>query len=241
MSNSGTRAGATLVQVGDPTLDRLIAATGPAGSSNTALAAAVTGLAAAPPGSATVLLVEGISDQAALAALAARQGRDLRHEGVFVVPMGGATNIAAFASLLGPRGLGARLAGLCDEGEEPDFRRGLAHAGLAPGPGRAGLERLGFYVCVADLEDEMIRALGAAAVEQLIAAEGELTRFRTFTRQPAHRGRPAEQQLHRFMGTKSGRKARYGRVLAAALPAARIPRPLRLVLAHPATTPDSTG
>ena len=112
----------------DQTLARLISVTGPAGSSNAALAAAMAGMKDKPPGSCTAILVEGISDQAALEALAARQRRDLRREGVFVVPMGGATNIGAFAGLFGPRGLGVRLAGLCDEAEEPDFRRGLAHA-----------------------------------------------------------------------------------------------------------------
>jgi hypothetical protein len=41
-----------------------------------------------------VVLVEGISDQAALLALANRQGRDLESEGVSIVPIGGATNIS---------------------------------------------------------------------------------------------------------------------------------------------------
>ena len=78
----------------------------------------------------------------------------------------------------------------------------------------------------------MIRSLGAEAVERFIAAEGELTRLRTFCLQPVQRGRAPEQQLRRFMGTKSGRKARYGRVLAAALDLARVPHPLDGVLAH---------
>jgi hypothetical protein len=214
------------------TLARLIAVTGPAGSSNTALASAVPSVRNAGPGSCAVILVEGISDQAALEELAARRGRNLRGEGVFVVPMGGATNIGSFLDVFGPRGLSARLAGLCDEAEERDFRHGLKRAGLCPGPARHDLERLGFYVCVADLEDEMIRSLGAAAVEQLIAARGELASFRTFCRQPAQRSRTLEQQLRRFMGTRSGRKARYGRVLASAADPTGVPRPLDRVLAH---------
>jgi hypothetical protein len=214
------------------TLARLIAVTGPAGSSNAALASAVRSVRDAAPGSCAVILVEGISDQAALEALAARQSRDLRGEGIFVVPMGGATNIGSFLDLFGPQGLGARLAGLCDEAEEPYFRRALARAGLDPGLARDDLERLGFYVCVADLEDEMIRILGAEAVEQLIAAQGELAGFGRFCQQPAQRGRPREQQLRRFLGIRSGRKARYGRVLASALDLTRVPRPLDRVLAH---------
>ena len=178
------------------------------------------------------MLVEGASDQAALATLAARRGRELSGEGVVVVPMGGATNIGHFLEVFGPRGFGVRLAGLCDEGEEPAFRRGLERAGLAPGPGRSGLERLGFFVCVTDLEDELIRALGVAATEQLIQEQGELGSFRTFAKQPAQRARPREQQLRRFLGTRSGRKIRYGHVLAAALDLTRVPRPLAGVLAH---------
>ena len=171
-----------------------------------------------------------MSDQAALETLAARRGRDLRDEGVFIVPMGGATNIGHFLGLFGPRGFGVRLAGLCDEGEERDFRRSLEQAGLGSGLDRAGLARLGFFVCVADLEDELIRSLGVGRVEQLIEAQGELGPFRTFTRQPAQRNRTREQQLRRFMGTRSGRKIHYGHVLAAALELTRLPGPLDGVL-----------
>ena len=216
----------------DEALSRLVAVTGPAGSSNGALAAAVASVRNTPAGSCAVILVEGVSDQSAIEALAARQGRNLGQEGVFVVPMGGATNVGSFLDLFGPRGLRARLAGLCDEGEEHVFRHGLARAGLHPGPDRRDLERLGFYVCVADLEDEMIRSLGAASVERLVADQGELASFRTFCRQPAQRDRTREQQLRRFMGTRSGRKAHYGRVLASALDLTQVPRPLDLVLAQ---------
>jgi hypothetical protein len=218
--------------VDDESLARLVAVTGPAGSNNVALAAAVASVRLVPAGSCAVVLVEGVSDQSAIQALAARRGRDLGQEGVFVVPMGGATNIGSFLDLFGPRGLRARLAGLCDEGEEHVFRHGLARAGLRPGPARDDLEHLGFYVCVADLEDEMIRSLGTASVERLIAAQGELGSFRTFCRQPAQRNRTREQQLRRFMGTRSGRKAHYGRVLADALDLTRVPRPLDRVLAQ---------
>ena len=183
-------------------------------------------------GAAAVVLVEGLSDQAALATLAGRRGRDLSGEGVFVLPMGGATNIGHFLEVFGPRGHGVRLAGLCDEGEEPAFRRGLERAGLAPGPGRAAWNGCGFFVCVTDLEDELIRSLGAAAIEQLIQQQGDLGPFRTFAKQPAQRARPREQQLHRFLGTRSGRKIHYGHVLAGALDLTRVPRPLAGVLAH---------
>ena len=58
----------------------------------------------------TVVLVEGISDQLALEALAARRGRNLEAEGISIVPMGGATNIGSFLDLFGPQGFeGARI------------------------------------------------------------------------------------------------------------------------------------
>jgi hypothetical protein len=180
----------------------------------------------------TVVLVEGTSDQVALQTLAARRGRDLAAEAVAVVPMGGARNIRRFLELFGPRGADLRLAGLCDAGEEGDVRRGLEWAGLGANLGRADMEALGFYVCVADLEDELIRCLGAAAVELVVAAQGELGSFRTFQRQPAWRGRSSQDQLRRFIGTHSGRKVRYARLLVDALELTNVPRPLDRVLAH---------
>jgi hypothetical protein len=178
----------------------------------------------------TVVLVEGVSDQVALEAVAARRGRDLAAERVAVVPMGGARNIRHFLERFGPRGLDLRLAGLCDAGEEGDFRRGLEWAGLGSDLGRAEMEALGFYVCVADLEDELIRCLGTAAVEQVLEAQGELGSFRTFQRQPAWRARPSQEQLRRFIGTHSGRKIRYARLLVDALELTSVPRPLDRVV-----------
>lgn len=180
----------------------------------------------------TVVLVEGLSDQRAVEALAARTGRDLPAEGVAVVAMGGATNIAHFLDLFGPAGADLRLAGLCDAREERGFRRGLHRAGLGPGPTRLDLERLGFFVCDADLEDELIRALGPAAVEQVIAEQGELASLRRLQRQPAQRERPHQQQLRRFLGTRSGRKIHYARLLVDAMDLARIPAPLERLLAY---------
>jgi len=74
--------------VDDESLSRLVAVTGPAGSSNGALAAAVASVRNAAAGSYAVILVEGISDQFAIEALAARRGRNLGQERAFVVPMG---------------------------------------------------------------------------------------------------------------------------------------------------------
>jgi OLD-like protein len=179
-----------------------------------------------------VVLVEGVSDQRALEALAARRGPNLDAEGISIVPMGGAQAIGSFLDLFGPEGLDVRLAGLCDAAEEGDFRRGLERAGLGSDLTRADSEQLGFYVCVADLEDELIRSLGAAAVEQIIDAQGDLGSFRTLQKQPAWRGRTTQEQLRRFMGSGGSRKIRYARLLVDALDLTQVPRPLDRVLAH---------
>jgi hypothetical protein len=178
----------------------------------------------------TVVLVEGTSDRAALEALARRHGRNLDGEGVDVVAIGGAQAIGRVLEELAAQRV--RLAGLCDAGEEESFRRGLERAGLGSGLSRAEMESLGFYVCVADLEDELIRSLGAKTVEQVVAAQGDLGSFRTLQKQPEWRGRPTEEQLRRFMGSGSRRKLRYASLLVDALDLTRVPRPLEGVLAH---------
>jgi hypothetical protein len=203
-----------------------------AGGSEARLGAAAAAALAPGVDPHTVVLVEGISDQVAVQALAARRGRDLAAEAIAVVAMGGASNLRRFLELFGPRGVDARLAGLCDAGAEADFRRGLEWAGLGADLGRADMEALGFYVCVADLEDELLRCLGAARVEQVVQAQGELGAFRTFQQEPAWRGRGRQAQLRRFIGTHRGRKIRYARLLVEALDLTRVPRPLDRVLAH---------
>lgn len=194
-------------------------------------AAATVARELAEQGLSTVILVEGVSDRSAVEALAARRERDLAGEGVCVLPMGGAMGVGRFLRLFGGQGLAVNVRGLCDEAEEGWFRRGLEQAGAGAGLTRSAMEALGFHVCVADLEDELIRALGTAGVEHVLDVERDLARFRVFQHQPAQRGRALERQLRRFMGTTSGRKARYARALVRALDPQRVPRPLEQLLA----------
>jgi hypothetical protein len=179
-----------------------------------------------------VVLVEGVSDRRALEALARRRGIDLQGAGISVVAMGGSKNIRRFLDAFGPAGQDVRLAGLCDEAEEPDFRRALERAGLGSDLSREEMERLGFFVCVADLEDELIRALGPEAVLQVIEGQGELAMFRTFRKQPEWRDRPAVEQLRRFLSVGSGRKIRLAPSLVEHLDLGHVPRPLDGVLAY---------
>ena len=56
--------------------------------------------------------------------------------------------------------------------------------------------------------------------------------FRRFQEQPAQRGRELQAQLRRFLGTRAGRKVRYGALLVNALDLDRVPAALDLALAH---------
>jgi hypothetical protein len=175
------------------------------------------------------VLVEGISDQRALTTLAMRRGRDLEAEGVSVVPIGGAHAIGPYLERFGPRGLDLKVAGLCDIGEESAFRSALERVGMGTDLTRDDMEDLGFYVCVTDLEDELVRALGSAVVQRVVEAQGELGSFRTFQKQSAKRELSLEEQLWRFMWN---RKIRYAPLLVDALDLSRVPRPLDGVLAR---------
>ncbi len=132
-----------------------------------------------------VVLVEGISDQIALETAAVGRGRDLEAERVVIVPIGGAHAIGRFLTRLGPLGTRVRLAGLCDLREEEIFRRGLVATHVGSPRTRTDMEHLGFYVCVNDLEDELIRAVGTAGVEALFDSQGDLGSFRSLQSQPA--------------------------------------------------------
>jgi hypothetical protein len=165
------------------------------------------------------MLVEGTSDRRAIETLARRRGRDLEAEGVAVVPMGGYGNLPRVLE----RYRDVPLAGLYDVGEERHFLRAL-HC-----KNRGELERAGFYACTRDLEDELTRAVGPDDVLRVLAEQGELRAFRTYQKQPAHRARPLEEQLHGFMWN---RKQRYAVLLVEALDLERVPRPLERVLAR---------
>lgn len=183
-----------------------------------------------------VVLVEGLSDRSALEVLARRRGRHLVDERVQIVAMSGATNIGHYLERYGPPGLGVTVAGLYDLAEERFFRQALERVGLGAELSRAGLEALGFFMCSKDLEDELIRAVGAQEVQGIVEAEGELTSFRRLQRQPAQRDRSLHDQLRRLMGGRSGNKYRYARLMVEAVDLDRVPRPLDAVLDYVASS-----
>ena len=184
-----------------------------------------------------VVLVEGISDQIALDAIAARRGRDLGAEGVVIVPVGGAHAITRYLIRFGPQGEGLAVTGLCDAGEEDVVRRALTRTGFGHPQNRAEMEDLGFFVCVRDLEDELIRASGRQSIETLLEAQGDLPAFQTLQQQPEWRQRGFDAQFHRWLRAGARRSLRYARLLVDSLDSAQIPRPLEALMT---TTTDLT-
>ncbi|MCD2441042.1 ATP-dependent endonuclease [Agromyces sp. SYSU K20354] len=178
---------------------------------------------------ATVILVEGESDRLAVETLAARLGVDLAAGRASVVSMGGVNNLRSHLAALALEPVRPRAVGLFDLPEAAHVRRAVEEAGLGPADG--DLESLGFFACDPDLEGELIRALGSARVEELLAQHGELARFRGFQQQPAWRAESTEAQLRRFMGTHAGRKARFAPIFVDSLESRRIPAPMASLLA----------
>jgi hypothetical protein len=180
----------------------------------------------------TIVLVEGVTDELALMLAARRLGRDLDAEGVSVVPINGAHAISRFLRQLAAQAPGAKLAGLYDEGEEEVIRAALERAGHGPLVGRSQLEGVGFFACTADLEDELIRAVSETDLSRLIELEGDAQPWRKFRNQQAWRGRPVDEQFHRFIRSVSERNTRYVRAIVETIDPSRLPRPVRLLLAY---------
>lgn len=173
------------------------------------LDATARALARIDEGVTTVVLVEGHSDELAVEAAAALRGLDLG--GTVVLPMGGAHAVGGFARRLGH----LRLVGLCDAREAAVFRRALDS----------------FFVCVEDLEDELLRAVGLEGAEALFEERGELAALRSLQRQAAWHGVDASLQVRRFLGNRS-RKLRYaGPLVEAAGARDALPAPLEDLLA----------
>jgi hypothetical protein len=84
---------------------------------------------------------------------------------------------------------------------------------------------------VEDLEDELIRAVGAARVEVIFDSQGDLGSFRSLQNQPAWRGQKVEAQMRRFLGSGARRKLRYARLLTGSVDLDRTPHPLDAALA----------
>jgi len=144
-----------------------------------------------------VVLVEGYSDRVALLHLATRLRRDLDAEGATVIAMDGGSGLGTYLRLFGSKGLTLSVLGMCDEDKESKWIVELQKAGYAV-TDRASMQTAGFVVCVKDLEHELVKALGLAAAQAVIANEGEAAAFSALQKQPAHSAAPLDEQLRRF-------------------------------------------
>jgi len=173
----------------------------------------------------TLVLVEGDSDAGAVRALADLLGCDLDLHHIQIWSANGVTNFPRLLTEFVRTHQGATFCGMYDLADERHVRRALAQASV-PIDAHEPLDSFGFFACVADLEDELIRALGVDAVERVLEAQSELISFRRFQAMPQHRSTPVHQQLRRFLGTRATRKIRSAQSLVEAIDPARLPRPL---------------
>lgn len=174
-----------------------------------------------------VVLLEGVSDIAALTAVAATRGIALDH--VQLVDLGGVTNVRRELNELHRGSVDLEILGLCDAPEVHFVEQALNEVGCSVRDA-SDLSSYGFFICRADLEEELIRALGTdhavAVVEQL----GLTPKLATLRQQPAWLDRSLAEQLHRFCGVASGRKELLAGALAGSLSPQDVPEPLQALL-----------
>lgn len=179
-------------------------------------------------GPGAVVLLEGESDVAAVRTAAETTGTDL--SAVRLVDMGGITNVGAHLRALDVSGRAdLPVLGMCDAGETRFVVGALERSGHRLGDAE-DLSRAGFFVCVSDLEDELLRAVGTERAMAALERHGLADRVAALRQQPAWRGRPLHDQLHRFAGVASRRKALFATAMTAELAPEELPDPLRLLL-----------
>src|SRR4029450_13183194 len=179
----------------------------------------------------TLVLGAGESDAGAVRALAELIGCDLASHHIEILSTGGVTNFSQVLADFVRSHPASEFCGMYDVADEWHVRRALAAAGIPIDP-HESLESVGFFACVADLEEELIRAVGVETIERLLDAQAELTSFRRFQAMPQHRHAPAHHQLHRFLGRRATRRVRSARRLVEVLDPARLPRPFAQLAAR---------
>lgn len=175
----------------------------------------------------TVCLLEGVSDVAAVRAL--MEGAGIDPSPIELISLGGATNLGRTLKEVRLLRGDVDVVGLVDEAEAHVAVRALGEDGL-PVQDASDLPVYGFFVCSVDLEDELIRGLGAERAREVLTEAGLGGKLEAMQRQDAWVGRPLDEQLHRFCGAASGRKERAAGILAGALAADELPEPLAMLL-----------
>lgn len=154
-----------------------------------------------------IVLLEGVSDVAAVRAIMHRN--DIGGDHVELRNLQGVTNVGRVL---------------------PEIRQLQPDADVLPVSDASDLPAYGFFVCEADLEDELIRALGTSRAVEAIQSAGLGGKLEALQIQPAWADRPLAEQLHRFCGVASGRKEQVAGVLAAELSRDELPEPLSMLL-----------
>ncbi|WP_374929567.1 hypothetical protein [Kytococcus sedentarius] len=175
----------------------------------------------------TIVLLEGVSDVAAVRALMATAGIDPAP--VELVSTDGVTNMGRVLKEVRLLRGDVDVVGLCDQAESDVVVRALQQDGL-PVQDASDLPVYGFFVCEPDLEGELIRAHGAQRAREVLVEAGLGGKLEALQRQDAWVGRPLEEQLHRFCGVASGRKERAAGILAGALGADEVPEQMAMLL-----------
>lgn len=104
-----------------------------------------------------IIAVEGLSDRIVLERVADLTGRNLDRLGISVLELGGAGDMGVIEKLFGTTGFDVPMSRLVDEDAELEVANQL---GLVPDD----LSEHSIWVSRRDLEDEYVKALGAAAV-----------------------------------------------------------------------------
>lgn len=174
-----------------------------------------------------IVLLEGASDVAAVRALMSTCGID--PSPVELVSLGGVTNVGRMLKEVRQVRGDVDVVGLCDAAETRFVEQALNDDGL-PVADATDLPMYGFFVCEQDLEDELIRALGADRALDALVGAGLGGKFDNLRAQAPWADRPLDEQLHRFCGAASGRKELAAGILAGALAEDEIPEPMSMLL-----------
>lgn len=174
-----------------------------------------------------VVLLEGASDVAAVRAVMATCGVDPAP--VELVALQGVTNVGRVLKEIRQLRGDVDVVGMCDAAETRFVQRALVDDGL-PVSDASDLPVYGFFVCEADLEDELIRALGPNRARDALVGAGLGSKLEALQLQAAWADRPLAEQIHRFCGVASGRKELAAGILAAALAEDEIPEPMAMLL-----------
>lgn len=174
-----------------------------------------------------IMFVEGPSDRLAILSLAKKNNLSLDSLGVSVIALNGAGILAWFLKLFGPAGFQLPVCGICDLDHASQWSKVLENSGLGKNLSRSDMEKIGFFVCDRDMEDELVRALGDAVVLQAIDENGDIKDWNLFCQQSNNKVLAQPAQIRAFLAAK--RKVLYAPILVSKL-STTVPRPLKEVL-----------